>query len=609
MLQSLAAWLELRADEQLWLEVSEDFSVQSADIATSVQVKSSRAASGPRSYSLQSSEVQAALRRLWERANENREVECHLTFIANGRASRERDHVFPGNMPGLLYWQRAASDGDTAPIRSALSMLFRDEALGAWVASEPSDADLREKLLRRVRWALEATPSDGLTDQLRDQVGALYLAKNLPAIAADAAFSALLDRVFETACRADPAKRGLTRIDLHRVIEEAAAAIALSQMVARPSATPDVGGTIHSVLVTEEDGAPSTFTQRPGTVTEVLGSTRGETVIWLHGSHGVGKSTLAKLLAQGIGGRWIALDLRPVQKDAIACLGAWRELVRVSMDGTAPAGVIIDDLADSAPDALLPRIAALARTFAGRGARVIITSPKAPSPAKLLELGSSAGAAVQSPYFSDGEVLELVTGPGAPAEDMQKVWAVFIRAGTSGGHPLLTAEKVVSLRARNWPATALTEDFGPTTSEAVRATRDDARQQLLRELSSLDKARSIDAGQVLRRIACVFDRVDDSLARKLTAADPAIANAGDALAVLRGTWLEVLPAGDFRISPLLGDMVSDVPPDDATRWRQIAAGIAGLRREQGTGAFVEIWRAGYIRNCTRAGTTSYMGIQ
>ena len=40
LLQSLAAWLALRDSEQLWLEVSEDFSIQSTNTATDVQVKS-----------------------------------------------------------------------------------------------------------------------------------------------------------------------------------------------------------------------------------------------------------------------------------------------------------------------------------------------------------------------------------------------------------------------------------------------------------------------------------------------------------------------------------------------------------------------------------------
>lgn len=549
LLQSLAAWLELDADEHLWLEVSEDFSIQSDNTATDVQVKSSRAVSGPTSYSLQSADVKAALRRFWERANKDSDVKCRLTFIANGGASRERDHAFPDDFPGLLYWQRAASDGDTAPIRMALSALFRDEELGTWVAGDPSDVELRQNLLRRVRWALNAASSDRLVDQLRDQVGALFLAKNLPAIAANGAYRALLDRVFETACKARPEERRLTRIDLHRCIEEAATVIGLGQTMSRPAATTLAGDTIYSVLVTEVKDAPSTFTQRTETVIEILGNTRGEPVIWLHGSHGVGKSTLAKLLAQGSGGHWIALDLQPVQNDAVASLAAWRELVRVIMGGVTLDGVIIDDLANSALNALRPRICALAETFRGRGARVIITSPQAPSPARLMELESSAGAAVQSPYFSEAEVLELVTRPSAPAEGMQKAWTLLIYAGTHGGHPLLAAAKLASLRSRNWPTTALAEDLGPTTSEAVQATRDDARRQLLRELSLLDEARSIDAGNVLRRIGCVFDRVDDELGRKLAAADPVIANAGDAFAMLRGTMAGIFTNGRLpRIS-------------------------------------------------------------
>jgi tetratricopeptide (TPR) repeat protein len=41
--------------------------------------------------------------------------------------------------------------------------------------------------------------------------------------------------------------------------------------------------------------------------------------------------------------------------------------------------------------------------------------------------------------------------------------------------------------------------------------------------------------------------------------------------VLRGTWLEQLPGGDLRISPLLTDIVSDVPAAQARDWRRRAA--------------------------------------
>jgi hypothetical protein len=39
-------------------------------------------------------------------------------------------------------------------------------------------------------------------------------------------------------------------------------------------------------------------------------------------------------------------------------------------------------------------------------------------------------------------------------------------------------------------------------------------------------------------------------------------NAGDAIAVLNGVWLEILPHDDVRVSPLIADIASDVPATD-----------------------------------------------
>ena len=568
LLQSLAAWVELRDGEELWLEVSEDFSIAAENSSTDVQVKSSQAASGPRSFSLQSTEIIEVLRRFWERSHEG-SAERRLIFLAQGGPARERDHAFPGDVPGLRYWRSAAIDGDTAPLRAALAALFDREPLGRWIATDPPDEKFRTRLLRRVNWALEAMSSDGLSLQLRDQIGALFHAKNLPVLAAKQAVSALLDRVLETAAKPRPEDRRLGQIDLHRVIEETVAIIGLGQRITAP---PDVDvGTPHSLLVAELDLPPFGFSPRTETVTQALDRAKGQPVLWVYGSHGVGKSTLARLLAQQTGGRWLTLDLRPAQKDEQSSLAAWRELLRALATANPPDGVVVDDYADAAVVALRPRLAALAQVLSARGARLIVTSPQTPSPARLFEFGAAANAAIGAPYFTEDEVADLVRVAPAPADEMTNAWSLFIRMATGGGHPLLTAAKVSSLRARNWPVEALTEDLVGSTSEAVRSTRDDARQALLRELSALDDARSLEAGQVLRRIGSVFDRVDDALARRLSAAMPALVNAGDALAVLRGTWLELLPGGDLRVSPLLGDIASDVPLEVGRRWRRLAA--------------------------------------
>jgi hypothetical protein len=136
---------------------------------------------------------------------------------------------------------------------------------------------------------------------------------------------------------------------------------------------------------------------------------------------------------------------------------------------------------------------------------------------------------------------------------------------TNGGHPVLVAAKVASLRSRGWPLSALSEDIGLIASEAVRATRQESRRRLIDEIPSPE------ARLLLRRLGNVFDRADDALMLKLAHLDPPIANAGDALAVLRGSWIEVIPGNDLRLSPLISDIGTDLGADEITRCRQTAA--------------------------------------
>jgi hypothetical protein len=215
LLQTLGAWLNLRQEEELWLEVSEDYAIMSADGANAVQVKASRASSGPTRYSLRSVDVREAISRFWSRALVS--SGARLTFIANGGVAVEREYKFPGEVGGLTYWSLAARSADTAPLRTALKELFKGTQLGLWLSSSPSDNDFRQKLLRRVTWALDAADDGELHGQLHDQVSTLYLGRGLPLSAVDIGLRALRDRIFEIACYSDPARRLLTVHDRHIV--------------------------------------------------------------------------------------------------------------------------------------------------------------------------------------------------------------------------------------------------------------------------------------------------------------------------------------------------------------------------------------------------------
>lgn len=566
LLQSLGAWLNLRPNEELWLEVSEDFAVVSASSDEAVQVKASRAATRPARYSLQSQDVRAALSRFWARASNS--PGARLTFLANGGVAVERDFAFPGGIGGLAYWGQAARGASIAPLRTALSALHQGEPLGHWLAGSPSDDEVREKLLRRVTWALEAADVNELKAQLREQVGGIYVERSLPVSALGAGLGALSDHIFDVACRSDPADRRLTVLDRHEAIEETIRALSLAKQMG--AAERDAAADPHGVLVNELGSGPPALTQRNETVASIKSSVAAEPLVWLHGGHGAGKSTLARLLARNYGGHWLTLDLRPVQRDRGGTLAAWRELVRAIATDGVPDGVILDDFDDAAVAALSGRIAALTQQLAERGGRIIVTAPQPASAGRLSALGASAGSNIAAPYFDETEIKDLVNRAPAPEVAYTDAWALFIRIASGGGHPLLVASKVSSLRARGWPHSALAEDVGKT-SEAIQVTREEARRALLRDLSALDQARSLDAGLLLRRIGAVFDRVDAGLVAVLAKLPPTIGTASDALAVLRGSWLELLPKGDLRISPVIADIGADTSLEDRQLWQRAAA--------------------------------------
>ena len=511
------------------------------------------------SYSLRSDGVGAALNRHWERSRQGAETGTQLVSIANGDVAHERGFSFPDQIAGLDYWPKAAIDADMAPLRAALSSIFAGEQLGIWLATNPSDEELRARLLRSVRWEMRALDHDPLSEVNR---ATYFWRRDFSLLSRTKPFEDCLIEFYETACERSLDARRLTARDLHRSIENIASPTAALQAVACSFAGIPIAD--DGLFVNSVEPAGRNTIDRPATVKKILNNARGEPILWLHGTHGVGKSTLARLVADQFPGQWLALDLRAFQDDARGALSAWRELMRAISRKSQLRGVLIDDLTGVAYEALQRKLAGFVCSVAPNGTRVLLTSHSFPPPARLAELGASPRAAVQAPYFSEEEVRAMINLRGAPPPQTVEAWTQHLLASTYGGHPLLVSAKNSSLRDRTWPTSALAEDIGPNTSGAVRATREEARRRLVTGIPS-PEARSL-----LARLGCIFDRADDALVIKLSHVAPPIPNAGDALAILRGSWIEPLPGGDIRLSPLIADIGHDVPPEEIVAYRSTA---------------------------------------
>jgi tetratricopeptide (TPR) repeat protein len=561
LLQSLQAWLDLRNDEELWLELNEDFSVISSDRSDDVQVKHSETISGPSSVTLRTPGVRDAILRYWARSAGGTSLRHHVTYLARSGAGREQGVALPENEPALLYWQIASGQGHTGALRDLLIDVFKATPLSDWLETSPPDEELRARLLGRIRFSLSAKDDAALERMLREQLGAMYLAKGHYASTAEQGFPLLFNRVFTTASQPAESDRRLSVVDLHYCLEEALPRLgALRQMSAGGPTIPS------SYAVTPLSHRADTI-HRHATIEAIRDSAMKTPLLWIRGGNGTGKSTLAALLGRARGGSWIVCDFRPYAGDAQGrgALAAWSELVSSLTQGAPPAGIILDDLSARSADLLKQRIAGLTEAAVARGAQVIVTSNHTPSGALLSDLSVDQHAVIEAPYFSTDDVEELVRRAPSPPSDLIAAWAKLIHVATSSGHPLLTVAKIAHLRQRNWPNSALLEDLGHSKSTAMIDARQEARVRLLAELPSPQ------ARELLERVSTVFMSFEDALVYRLCGAEPAVAYAGDSLALLKGSWIEPAASGGWRLSPLITDLQSEVAPESASVWRRIAA--------------------------------------
>lgn len=560
LLHALQEWIDLQPGQELLLEIDEDHAVLSDDRADNTQVKFSDSAAGPRALSLRSPGIVQAIERYWHQSQEGKDARPYLRVLTNSTAAREQAANFPGGQPGLVYWKEAARGSDLKPLRTLLGQIFAGTPLGAWLQSNPPDNEIRSRLLSRVEFVLAAPDDVVLQAHIRERLGMLYLSKGHFETTADIALPALLDRVFVAASSKDVNARRLSVGDLHRAIEESLPRMGvLGQQGQRPET--GIGVTPMQIRVG--------VTDRSETVTNLMQHVAQEDVIWLYGPNGVGKSTLAKLIAKAHGGSWLICDFRPfaADPDGRGAVAVWRELMSTLAAAPPPDGIIFDDISAHGVDLIKSRLAGLAAATKIRGAKIVITSNHTPSSALLTEIGSRPLAALEAPYFKVSEVRELVEQNPSPKAELVDAWAHLIHVSTSGGHPLLVTAKIANLRARGWPDDALLEDLGSQINEGVKGTRAEARKRLLAELPATTSARA-----VLERVSTVFQTFDDGLVRALCGDPPRVEHPSDALTLLKGSWLEPIGGGDdWRLSPLLSDLGADVPMELAQRWRQIAA--------------------------------------
>lgn len=535
---TVMAWLTLDDDEALHIEFAEDIAVSGDGKLDLKQVK--RLATN---ITLRSDGVAKLITSVWEFQKRNPTRRVTGALLTTSSIGKEIGMSFPNNVPGLIYWRTAAREGaDVEPIRAALLCLRLPQDLYTFINGAPVD-QLQTRIIRPIHWREKSASQDDLRNDVEEQLVLLGSRIGVPAAASknarDFLVSALLDSIRQPA-----EKRYVTKSELLEIFQEKTL-ITLPPNMFQGLPFAGAGAPLTPVEAIARDIAQIPLPRRAASRTEVVGRLRANLVssgmLWFHGSSGLGKSTLAMLLARSQHVAWRFTDLRDLSPSAVRSI-----LVGIasSFRQTGARGLILDDIPADPDNVLISAIGQVARAVTDADGVLIITSMKPPQPTLTGRLDLSEDATIRVPYLTEADVADMVKGAGG---DPRK-WARAIHAFAGGGHPQLVDARVVGLEQRGWSEKEILADIVPLegTPNDMEAERKTVRNRLLQELQP-------NATDLLLRLSLLSGNFDRSMALVVAETPTAVPHAGLVFDFLVGPWIEQVGPERYRLSPLLKD--------------------------------------------------------
>lgn len=536
--------MTLKDSELLVVEGAEDFDTRedASDSVVTNQVKDTAA-----SLTLRSSSVLDAINNYWGHKQRNPRFSVRFRFLSTSQAGFEQNAPFGKGIKGLDLWGRAALDarGDLGPLRQFLLERDLDRSLADFVQNS-SDSDFREHFLRRIEWDLGQPIKDVLIDELESRLvnlGASWTPL-VPPHAAKKAFFSLIN--FVEAHMESDGDRTIRRSDLMDQFENAVSERVPFGTIAQTGQS-SAATTARPATV----GAPTPIvtdtTWRAPLTDDLHAQLTASGVLLLSGSSGVGKTTLAALVAQKTGGNWGWVSFRNRSAPEV------REILSRThhevISGTSPTALVLDDMRLSSSTAFERELLLVLFSISSERGKIIITSSDHCSPQLLVKGKIDAECCRDVPYFSDSDIRDLLR-LGGLEDDRAGTWAKTIMFTTSG-HPQLVHARVRSLKAKSWPRPDSTD---LTLPEDVQVEREATRARLIDEIPSQD------ARELAYRLSVVTGSFSRSLVFKIAAVDEAVQLPGEQFDLLRGPWVEEEANERFRISPLLSGAAKAVLP-------------------------------------------------
>lgn len=544
--QSVLAWMQLGEDDVLILEGAEDFDAHAGSAVVTTQVKCEAG-----NVTLRSRAVIDAIQNFWTHQQSNPEFRVAFRFLTTADAGCEQGAPFGPGIPGLEHWASAAQGRVVCePLRDFLLTLSFCNPLLEFIRSS-SEEDLRQKLLTNIKWDYGARDKDALEATIEAKlkvhgykrgIGTHHSTRVLPHLLKNVADLLSIDGT-KRLCFGDFLSSfddATTEVIPRSKLEALQNAVGIQQLFSMQENAEMTRLMVMQPTLSSPIPKVSRAIGRGSLVSRIAALLTSTSVVFLHGSSGVGKTNLALLVTEGIGGTWLWAGFRGRSPELIQ-QGLMRATYEIGMIDS-PILLVLDDVEFSRISQFEREFVALIFAITQRNGRILVTSIARPPLHLLPKLWLPSNCEISVPYFDESEVSELLAAHGLSEGKLRDGWARAIFFLTSG-HPQLVHARARTLSAKGWPPVSFSD---LTKSEDIERVRAEARQRLLGDFPN-------DATRLLAyRLSIVIGAFSRQLALTLGAAPEAIKMAGEAFDHLVGPWIEREGEDQFRVSPLLG---------------------------------------------------------
>ena len=546
---SALAWIGISANEVLHLEVAEDFALSSPSELVASQVKATS-----KSITINDAGVKDAIDAFFKLTAENPGKAISLRFLTTSTISKEqrlKDRI--DNEACLIYWSKAAEESDVSPIRSRI-LALKLNPLSLRELERLSDEEFRENFLKRISWDAQQEGLESLFDRLLDSVLRLGSDRRISASSMAKCLAPIIAKVVSTCTNKSDRQLSLTDLEI-LIAESTSISVPIDQHVQTQAllqqlllergignSTPFAPPTKNDIFRPIAGKVGQLFiAPRASLQAAVKNRLEADHGAWLHAGSGFGKSTLARLTAQAIGGSWQAINLRGIGKDEATDLLYTAAKALVSRNLT---GVVLDDPEHFESTGFVEALEAFTHSTRLNSTLMIATSYQRPSEAVMAAIGLGVATNLQVPELNETDVAQIVEGLGGDPGQ----WARYVYLASGSGHPQLVQALSRNLASRNWPFSEL-QDFNALLGKNSEITK--VRQETRKRLVTSMDAEPLN---LLTRLTLVPGKFDREMVLQMGDGDPPIANAGLAFDSLIGPWIDETYEGVYQVSPLVSDL-------------------------------------------------------